>query len=272
MPNIIVCGIFVQDFFADYRKMVYVCNIKFIIMNCLVIDDDEAVGVYMRKLIEDTGFLNLLGYYSNPSAAVGFIMSNIDNIDLVFVDVEMPGLTGIDLISSLGSMAEKIKFVVISSKDKYAIDALENNVAAYILKPVNPVNFLKAVSKVRNLVESASVPETSMVFFIRTIDNRYVKINWNDVFWLEVNRNNISINTFDACFEIQSTLKDISEKLPAGLFFKTHRSFIVNLNHVSVIETDFLTMKTNTKDVHIPLSRNYRPDFLSKVNVLNRAE
>ncbi len=241
-------------------------------MNCLVIDDDEAVGVYMRKLIEDTGFLNLLGYYSNPSVAVGFIMSNIDLIDLVFVDVEMPGLTGIDLISSLGTMAEKIKFVVISSKDKYAIDALENNVAAYILKPVNPVNFLKAVSKVRNMVENTAQPEASPTFFIRTIDNRYVKINWHDVYWLEVNRNNIFINTFVACYEIQSTLKDISTKLPAGLFFKTHRSFIVNISHIEVIEPDFILMKTSKKDVQIPLSRNYRPEFLAKVNVLNRGE
>lgn len=241
-------------------------------MNCLVIDDDEAVGVYMRKLIEDTGFLNLLGYYSNPSVAVGFIMSNIDLIDLVFVDVEMPGLTGIDLISSLGTMAEKIKFVVISSKDKYAIDALENNVAAYILKPVNPVNFLKAVSKVRNMVENTAPPEASPTFFIRTTDNRYVKINWHDVYWLEVNRNNIFINTFDACYEIQSTLKDISTKLPPGLFFKTHRSFIVNISHIEVIEPDFILMKTSKKDVQIPLSRNYRPEFLAKVNVLNRGE
>ncbi|MBP5503718.1 MAG: response regulator transcription factor [Bacteroidales bacterium] len=241
-------------------------------MNCLVIDDDEAVGVYMRKLIEDTGFLNLLGYYSNPSSAVGYIMSNIDNIDLVFVDVEMPGLTGIDLISSLGTMADKIKFVVISSKDKYAIDALENNVAAYILKPVNPVNFLKAVSKVRNMVENVSQPETTLTFFIRTTDNRYVKINWNDVYWLEVNRNNISINTFDASYEIQSTLKDISTKLPTGLFFKTHRSFIVNISHIDVIEPDFIVMKTSKKDVQIPLSRNYRPEFLANVNVLNRGE
>ena len=83
-------------------------------MNCIVIDDDEAVGVYMRKLIADTGFLNLLEYFSRPDVAAGYILANVDNIDVVFVDVEMPGMSGIDLISTLGDAAGKIKFVVIS--------------------------------------------------------------------------------------------------------------------------------------------------------------
>ncbi|MBP5368639.1 MAG: response regulator transcription factor [Bacteroidales bacterium] len=241
-------------------------------MNCLVIDDDEAVGVYMRKLIADTGYLNLLEYFSRPDVAAGYILANADNIDLVFVDVEMPGMSGIDLISTIGNEASKIKFVVISSKDKYAIDALDNNVAAYILKPINPVNFLKAVTKVRHMVENVTQTETPLTFFIKTVDNRYLKFNWNDVFWLEVNRNNITINTYDTTYEITSTLKDISSKLPTGFFLKTHRSFVVNINHVSVIENEYVVLKTRTKDVKIPLSRNYKPDFLTKVNILNRGE
>ncbi|MBR4440371.1 MAG: response regulator transcription factor [Bacteroidales bacterium] len=241
-------------------------------MNCLVIDDDEAVGVYMRKLIADTGFLNLLDYFSDPVTAVPYILANAGHIDIVFVDVEMPGITGIDLISMLGNAAEGIKFVVISGKEKYAIDALDNNAAAYILKPVNQVNFLKAVSRVRKMLEHDAVPETGFNFFIKTVDGRYIKINWNDVYWIEVNRNNLTINTFDSGYEILSTLKDISAKLPAGMFFKTHRSFIVNINHVSIIESDNVIMKVHSKDVKIPLSRNYKPDFLAKVNVLNKPE
>lgn len=241
-------------------------------MNCIVIDDDEAVGVYMRKLIADTGFLNLLEYFSRPDVAAGYILANADNIDVVFVDVEMPGMSGIDLISTLGDAAGKIKFVVISSKDKYAIDALDNNVAAYILKPLNPVNFLKAAAKVRRMVESEAQPEVSPNFFIKTIDNRYIHINWSEVFWIEVNRNNIAINTFDNCYEIMSTLKDFSTKLPPRDFVKTHRSFIVNVNHISVIEGDYVIMKTDAKKAQIPLSRNYRTELLDKVNIINKIE
>lgn len=241
-------------------------------MNCLVIDDDEAVGVYMRKLIAETGFLNLLDYFSDPLTAVSYILANAGNIDLVFVDVEMPGITGIDLISMLGNAAEGIKFVVISGKEKYAIDALDSNAAAYILKPVNQVNFLKAVSRVRKMLEHDAMPENGFNFFIKTVDGRYIKINWNDVYWIEVNRNNLTINTFDSGYEILSTLKDISAKLPSGMFFKTHRSFIVNINHVCIIESDNVIMKVHSKDVKIPLSRNYKPDFLAKVNVLNKPE
>lgn len=237
-------------------------------MNCLVIDDDEAVGVYMRKLIEDTGFLNLLEYFSKPESAAAYIMANADNIDIVFVDVEMPGMSGIDLISMLGNSAQNIKFVVISSKDKYAIDALYNNAAAYILKPLNSVNFLKAVSKVKKMLETAPATTRDTCFFIKDIENRYIKIDWESVLWIEVNRNNITINTFDSSYEITATLKDISAKLPESIFFKTHRSFIVNLHHVSVIDNDQIIMRKNGKDIKIPLSRNYKNEFLDKMNVM----
>ncbi|MCQ2975957.1 MAG: LytTR family DNA-binding domain-containing protein [Bacteroidales bacterium] len=239
-------------------------------MNCIVIDDDEAVGVYMQKLIEDTGFFNLLEYFSDPEVAVGYIFSHSNEIDIVFIDVEMPKLSGIELISSLGQVGEHIKFVVISSKEKYAIDALENNVVSYILKPLSSANFIKAVSKIKKQLDEKNHQPKDDNFFVKSNDGKYVKITWNDIYWIEVNKNNITLNTFDNNYTLMATLKDFSAKLPEGMFFKTHRSFIVNINHISIIDDNDIIMQINNKNAKIPLSRNYKPELLAKINVINK--
>lgn len=242
-------------------------------MKCLVIDDDETVCMCLGKLISETDFLTLSGTFSDPQKAAGYIMTHND-IDLIFLDVEMPGISGMELLASLGDALNNIIVIIVSSKEKYALDAFENNVTSYILKPLTTSSFLKAVNKANKFFTERNnnnlVNEKS--FFVRSNDGKYIKIKANDIYWIEVCRNNIQINTYDAQYTITATLKEFSSELPDNVFLKTHRSFIVNANKIEMFDMHEIILETSTGKVTIPISRNFRHEMLNGISVFGKEE
>ncbi len=238
-------------------------------MRCLVIDDDEAILLQMEKLIGESDLLEPVGFFADAEQAAVFLLSN-KNVDVVFLDVELPRISGIELLTLLKTALENVFVVVVSSKERYAVEAFYKNVSAYILKPITKISFIKAVNKVKELYDEKHNPVDvkDRNFFVKSNDGRYVHLNCNDIFWIEVNRNDICLHTNDDEFQISATLKDFTSKLPQSIFVKTHRSFVVNINRISMILENDVIIKTIEGDVKIPLSRNYRGELLGKINLL----
>lgn len=240
-------------------------------LKSIIIDDDRAISLYIEQLILQTDFISNEKSFTDSTQAAMYLIENKD-INLIFLDIEMPKMSGLDIMHNLKEELKDKFIVVISSKERYAIDAINNNVSAYILKPITQANFLTAVIKIQKLAHEkliCSMPTANNeTFFVKTTGNKYIKFSADDIFWIEVNRNNIIINTFDNSYTLLATLKEICEKLDENKFIKTHRSFVVNIDKIKQIDIQDVIIVTQDKENKIPISKNYRAELLEKINIL----
>ena len=238
-------------------------------MNCLIIDDDKMSRKLLEKFVEKTDLLDQ--YYSFPGAieAMNFIRKDEEKIDLIFLDIEMPDMNGVEFMQSLGK--HPIQIIVVSSKEKYALDAIEYDVTDYLLKPVTYVRFLKAVEKAMTKLREEMLPASNSKddFFIR--NNASLKrLRYEDVVWVEAMENYIVVNTFDEKYTIHFTIKAISNQLPPDLFFRIHRSFIVNRSKIETIKANEIEVKTSEGIQLLPIGKVYRDMLLKDINLLSK--
>ena len=236
-------------------------------MNCIIIDDDD----FVRKITEDfvgrTTSLKLL--YSLPSAveAVNILNQGNDTIDLIFLDIEMPEMTGIDFLNTLTSLPQ---IIIISSKEKYAVNAFEYDVTDYLLKPFAYARFSKAVNKALERQKKTKIHAVESEIFIKH-NYTLVKLKYADIHWVEAMENYIVINTFDEKYTMHFTMRAIEEKLPRKQFLRVHRSFIVNLEKIHSIEEKSIQIITNGMVTNkIPIGRTYKDKLLSELVVFQR--
>ena len=235
-------------------------------MNCIVVDDDS----FIRKIIEDfaskTKPLNLLHSLSNAVEAIDVLNSN-ETIDLIFLDIEMPEMTGIELLNSMTSLPQVI---IISSKDQYAIKAFEFDVTDYLLKPFTYIRFCKAVNKALKRQKSKTHAIVGDDIFIKH-NHSLVKMKYSDILWVEAMENYIIINTFDEKYTMHFTMRAIEEKLPAKQFLRVHKSFIVNLGAIHSIEEKTINIVTKEPSMNrISIGKMYKAKLLKALNVIER--
>ncbi|HTF31697.1 MAG TPA: LytTR family DNA-binding domain-containing protein, partial [Flavitalea sp.] len=185
-------------------------------------------------------------------------------VDILFLDIEMPEMTGLELTRHLGNKRPIIVFT--TSRKEYAVDAFELNVADYIVKPVTAPRFLQAVEKVREIYSSNrvdfSVGEKEFVF-IR--DNGILKrLLIDDIFFLEAMGDYVKIFTKQTFHAIHTTLRKVEEKLPSNKFLRVHRSFIVALNKIEKIEEGVIIINNKT----VPVADAYRSILNKQLNIL----
>jgi len=234
-------------------------------MNCIIIEDDELSRKIVEKYIAKVSYLNLLYSFSNPLEALQTVKEN-ENIDLIFLDVEMPEMTGIEFIQSLKKTPG---IIIISAKEKYAIVAFENDVIDYLLKPIVYPRFLKAVNKAYDhWKEHKNVAEVIDGIFIKK-NAALVRLNYDEILWIEALENYISFNTLNEKTIIHSTMKAIESKLPANRFARVHRSFIVNLKKFNTIEDNTVVFNLGDASKVIPIGKSYREKLLRDINLLN---
>ncbi len=233
-------------------------------MNCLIIDDDTLARSVISKFVEKTNFLTLSGTF--PSAVDALALLNTENdIDLLFLDVEMPEMTGIDLISSI----HKLPMVIImSAKGKYALNAFEYDVIDYLLKPYTYARFIKAVSKAYEIFKQQHIEETGEESFFIKNSSSIIRLKYTEIIWIEALENYVKIHTMDEDFTVHLTMKSIEEHLPASLFIRVHRSHIVNLKKIKLIKENVIIINTNKKKLQIPIARSYRTSLYEKLNLL----
>lgn len=234
-------------------------------MNCIVVDDDKLARTAIRILIEQVDFLQLQQECATPVEAFNFLQK--DDIDLVFLDVEMPEMSGIELIKNL---EKRPIIILITSKEDYAVEAFELNVADYIIKPVTLPRFTRAVSKAKELFDSKdhmvdTNEKDKNYIFVRS-NSILTKIKLNDITFIHAMGDYISIYTGekDKCCTIHCTMKVIEDKLPANKFFRLHRSYLVALDHIDSVEENTAYVGKN----FLPIGEPFKKKLLKKLNLI----
>ena len=235
-------------------------------MNCIIIDDDELSRRVVEEFIGRTDFLNLTHSFSNAVEAINFIKQG-EEVHLIFLDVEMPEMTGIEFLNSL---SQPPQVIIISSKEKYAIQAFDYSVTDYLLKPITYARFFKAASKAYELFnQGRALTDTDKEIFIKK-NSSLVRIKYNDILWVEALENYVVINTINDKFTIHFTMKSIENQLPLVKFKRVHRSFIVNVSRITSIEDNSVIIKLTDSKKVIPIGKSYRDKLLNEINLMNK--
>ena len=217
-------------------------------IKCIITDDEPLARKGLREYIEDIDFLLLIGECENAMQLNSMLKDT--QVDLLFLDIEMPRISGLDLLSSL---QDPPKVIITSAYEQYALKGYEFDVADYLLKPISFERFLKAVNKIHDQMEKESKSETDKYIFVKS-DKQLKKILLKDILFVESLENYVILYTESSKEVIYVTLKHIAESLPPDVFLQVHRSYIINAEHVSAIEGNMLKIGTHK----IPVARNLR--------------
>jgi DNA-binding LytR/AlgR family response regulator len=234
-------------------------------MNCIIIDDDKLSSKVIEAFVEKTENLTLLATYSNAVAAINALKTEVV-IDLIFLDIEMPEMSGIDFLDSLTTDPQ---IIIVSSKEKYALDAFEYDVTDYLLKPVQYSRFFKAVSKALARYNKGKLDTKGDEIFIKH-NSSLVRLKYVDILWVEALENYVIVNTYYEKYTIHFTMKSIEQKLPTSKFTRVHRSFIVNTSSINVIEDNAVLIKTHEGTKSIPIGKSYKDNLMDDINVVAR--
>lgn len=227
-------------------------------IKCIAIDDEPHALRQLAEYIEAIPYLSLEGIFESAFDACNFLYDNA--IDLIFVDINMPDINGIDFVKSL---SKNVKIVFITAHSEFAYEGFQLDAADYLLKPISFTDFLKSANKVneRYFQQNSSLPEIHQnrdYLFIKS-EYRVIRINFKDIKYIESKREYVKI--FLEGSEPITTLmsiKKLEETLPGNMFMRVHRSFIVNLDKITVVERNRIVFDNK---VYIPISENYGEKF-----------
>lgn len=230
-------------------------------MTCLIVDDNDLSRLALHQLVLQTGSLKVTGECKDAMEAHRNITSNPP--DLVFLDIEMPGMSGIELLKLLpaGTLV-----VFITSNKQYAVEAFELNVVDYLVKPVTLPRLVQAVEKVREILlrnDSEIKKAEDDYLFIRD-NNMLRKIGIGEILWIEAMGDYIKIHTPGNWHIVHTTLKTAEEKIRSGKLMRVHRSYIVSLDKIDSIEDGVV----NIMNTPIPVAGSYRRQLMQKLRLL----
>jgi DNA-binding LytR/AlgR family response regulator len=231
-------------------------------MNCIIIDDDLMSRRIIEEFVNRTDQLNLLSSYENAVDAINAFNTEED-IDLIFLDIEMPEMSGIDFLETLTNPPQ---IIIISSKDKYALDAFNYDVTDYLLKPISYSRFFKAVNKANVRFKNKVDPRDDEIFIKK--NSALVRLKYQDILWVEALENYVIFNTFNEKYTIHFTMKAIEQKLPSNRFTRVHRSYIVNTSSINVIEDNAVIIKTHDGSKSIPIGKSYKDKLMGDINLI----
>lgn len=229
-------------------------------LSCAIVEDDVISLKVIETMAEKTGQLHVQATFTDPVVAAAWLANN--SIDLLFLDIEMPDLTGFDLLKTL---PRKPAVVIVSGKANFAVSAFEFSVVDYLLKPLKDYSrFVAAVNKVLATLHSPEKATTEDDSIFVKVDSLLTKIRMEDICWVEAAGDYIKIQTTEKNYMVYATLKKMEDRLDKDKFVRIHRSFIVNLRRISNI--DATNLEINKKI--FPISSSYRDDLLSKIKIL----
>jgi len=233
-------------------------------MQCIVVDDDKLSRLVLEKFIARTDGLDLKASFSSAVDAANMLSSE-NNVDLVFLDIEMPEMNGIEFLTNLKNLPQVIIF---SSKDKYALAAFDFDVTDYLLKPLQYPRFYKAAQKARR--RHTTMQFDSVVndeIFIKKGAN-LLKMRFSEILWVEALENYVILNTKTDKFTIHFTMKAIENKLPRPVFTRIHRSYIVNTRNISVIKDNSVEIEYDDMAHSLPIGKSYKENLLKDINLM----
>ncbi|MDH5032808.1 LytR/AlgR family response regulator transcription factor [Chryseobacterium cucumeris] len=231
-------------------------------MNCIIVDDEPLARAEMRSLIAEISSMDVLGEFSNAPSALEFLKDN--EVDLIFLDIEMPMVTGLEFVEML---PKKSLIIFTTAYSQYALKSYELEAVDYLLKPIDPQRLKKAIDKavlymellskdtVKNTVES----NTADFLFIKA-ERRFYKISFSDIKFIEGLKDYVVIHTKQQKLITAMNLKTIHQKISGETFIRVSKSYVVNMNFIDSFDNHNIYIE----DSEIPLGEVYRADFFTK--------
>ncbi|MGX1928612.1 LytR/AlgR family response regulator transcription factor [Flagellimonas sp. 2504JD4-2] len=236
-------------------------------MRCIIVDDEASARAIVMELCKTIPEMEVVAEFPNALEALKFLKHK--SVDLIFLDIHMPKLTGVDFIETVNNPP---KIVLTTSDKDFAIEAYGYEfIVDYLVKPITQERFQKCVAKLKSALKQAADEqmENQLVqaededLYIN-IDRRLIKLKFRDILLIEAQGDYIEIKTLDKRYRVHSTLKKIKEKLPQSRFLQIHRSFIINFTQIIDIQDNSVLIERSV----IPISRSNRPELMQRLNLL----
>jgi DNA-binding LytR/AlgR family response regulator len=230
-------------------------------IKCIILEDEELAAKSLIKILSGIDKVELKGHYFNPMEAQNEV--DFSDIDLIFLDVEMPEISGLDFIRSLSNPP---RVIVTTSRSDFAMEAFEINAVDFILKPVKAPAVLSALQKYDELenpeVGEELSPEAKSIFV--KVDSNLINLSFDNILWMEALGDYVGFHTADKRYVVKATLAFIDKRIAKKNFVRVHRSFMVNTEKIKSIDDSSLIIE----DKLIPISRGSRSDLLGSINLL----
>ncbi|MDJ1467018.1 LytTR family DNA-binding domain-containing protein [Cytophagaceae bacterium DM2B3-1] len=231
-------------------------------IRALIIDDNKIARSILSRLASAVNDMTIVGECSDAMEAYTYMMDN--PVDLLLLDIEMPGMSGLELTRNLGNARPVIIFT--TSKKEYAAEAFELNVADYLVKPVVPARFEQAMAKAKEILESnreeVKWSDDEFIFIRDAHIVRRLKVD--DILYAEAMGDYVKLHTPQKFYAIHTTLKSVEERLPAGKFIRIHRSYIVAVSKIDTLEDGGAVVAHK----FIPIADAYRKVLTKRMNIL----
>lgn len=226
-------------------------------LNAIIVEDEPLSRNFLERYCEKTGIINVAGSFPCSATALEYLQSN--ETDILFLDVEMPGDSGFQLLDKLMVMP---KVILTTSKTDYAYDAFQYNVTDYLKKPFSFMRFQEAVNKVNeSFIDKRPVVKKEDIFI--KSDGKLTRLNYEDILYIESVGDYVKYCTPEKNYITHSTLKAVEEKVIGLNFMKVHRSYIVNLRKISNIQDYTLLIGGSV----IPISKLLKTEVMGRINV-----
>jgi len=230
------------------------------IIRCIAVDDEpsalDVISIHSSKMQD----LDLIESFSNSRQAFDFLNSNI--VDLVFLDINMPDLSGLELIDQLKNPPY---IIFTTAYSEYAVDSYDYDAVDYLLKPIEFDRFYKSIQKLNKLMKADLDKKTSILSKFIFVKDGYkqVKIFFNDILFIQSDGNYLNIITTDKKTMTRMTFSQIVERLPEDLFFRVHNSYIINIKHIDKIENN----QIYTSGTPIPIGPSYKDSLFNQISL-----
>ena len=226
------------------------------VINCIIVEDEPLALKRTKEYVGQVSYLNLIGSFTNAFDAIGFLKENA--VDLVFLDIEMDGFTGIEFIESLSTNPQ---IIITTAYDKYALKGFELNVADYLLKPFRFDRFLTAVERVYDFLNKDKKEDKNFIF-VKT-EYRLERIAFTEIYFIEGMGDYRNIQTDLKKILTLKTFSDFETELPIHCFCRVHKSYIVSLDKIISIEHN----RIKIRDTLIPISDSYKDRFFNLIGI-----
>jgi len=230
---------------------------------CIIVDDEQHAIDVLEHYVKQIPSLQLLASFTNPLQALELL--NREKVDLLFLDIQMPEISGLDFIRAIQGRS---KVILTTAYSEFVTEGFELEVEDYLLKPIPFPRFIKAIQRIHSAPPTTELPNSGALvddyFFVKTeLKGKMLRINFKDIDYIESMKNYVAIHHNGIRTMALLTMKDLEDRLPATRFLRIHRSFIIAVDKITAIEGNTVLLRNIREG--ILLGDTYRPAFLEKM-------
>jgi DNA-binding LytR/AlgR family response regulator len=234
---------------------------------CIIVDDQEESVNLIKDHVGNIPGLELIFSTTNSVEALAFVDET--RPDIIFLDIEMPEMNGIDVIEVLkekwGNSIPRIVF--ITGYNEYALDGYDLGISDYLLKPVTFKRFKKAVDRIIISLDSRNIPDSNIGFLFVDSGNQKTKLNFSDILYIEGARNYVTVFTHEKRYMLYRSLKSLIDILPSNDFIRIHKSYLISIDKITSLNDNKIAIDVNSKEVRLPIGSTHKKEVFKKLNI-----